>query len=483
MQKLKYIMIAFGALILFSQCSDDAITDETDGTDVVDSGTIINADYTVGLTYKTDEASEGYTLFAPIGSTTTYLIDNCGDEVYSWPSNYMPSHSVYLLENGYLLRTGNASNSSFNAGGQGGIIEMINPDGDVVWDYTVSSSTELQHHDVEYLDNGNILIIAWDKKTGTEATAAGLTTSLSELWSEKIIEIQPNIEAGTAVIVWEWNAWDHIVQDQSEGLSNFGVVSEHPELLNINYDYESDEIEDWLHFNSIDYNETLDQILVSSRSYSEFYIIDHSTSTDEAASHTGGTHGKGGDILYRWGNSQTYDQGSSSDQQLYNQHDAHWIESGFLDGDMIMVFNNRAGDAVGSNYSAVNVINPDVNADGSYDLTDDVFGPIDFHWTYTADTPTDLYSAFISGATRLENGNTLICEGSTGIFTEVNYSGETVWEYINPVSGSGIADQYDNAGENRLFRAERYTYDFAGFSDYDLYPLGTLESGSDYACE
>jgi hypothetical protein len=80
--------------------------------------------------------------------------------------------------------------------------------------------------------------------------------------------------------------------------------------------------------NSVSYNAKLDQILISVRSFNEFWIIDHSVTTKEAAGHTGGRSGKGGDLLYRWGNPSAYRAGKTSDQKLFAQHDAHWIPEG-----------------------------------------------------------------------------------------------------------------------------------------------------------
>ncbi len=130
----------------------------------------IFAQQTVGLFLNTPSSFNGYTLFAPLTNQTTYLIDNCGEEIHSWNSSYRPGNAVYLLEDGNLLRTGNTTNTTFDAGGSGGIVEMIDWNGNVIWDFTISSSSECQHHDVEYLPNGNILAIVWDSKSSTETT-------------------------------------------------------------------------------------------------------------------------------------------------------------------------------------------------------------------------------------------------------------------------------------------------------------------------
>jgi len=88
----------------------------------------------------------------------------------------------------------------------------------------------------------------------------------------------------------------------SLGKLAWNVVSEHPELMDINFGVNlNGNNADWIHFNSIDYNSDLDQIILSSRHLSEIYVIDHSTTSLEAAGHTGGNSGKGGDILFRYG--------------------------------------------------------------------------------------------------------------------------------------------------------------------------------------
>lgn len=463
----------------FISCEDDTETVDTEDED--DTGIVDNSDYTVGMIYKTDDCYDGYTLLYPLKSTTTYLIDNDGELVQSWSSDYTPQ-AAYLLENGNLLHTGSLTpvNSEFDeGGGETGRVEMINSDDEVVWYYEVNSDTTFMHHDVEYIDaTGNVLVMVWEKHSAAEVIAAGYSGNKA-LWTERVLEIEPDLTTGSGgTIVWEWNAWDHLIQDENADKENYGVVADNPQLLNLNYSCDDQEYEaDWLHCNGVDYNADLDQIVISCRLFSEFWIIDHSTTTEEAASHSGGTYGKGGDILYRWGNPQTYDMGDENDRMLYLQHDANWIDDDYEDGGQIMVFNNQAGYYAADNYSTVDVINTNVNADGSYSIeTDGTYLPTDFTWTYMADTPSDMFSSMISGTRRLPNGNTLMCEGLTGTFYEVDYDGNIVWKYINPVDETGIVDQYDTPSKNFTFRCNRYGTDYAGLDYYDLTSQGTLES-------
>ena len=395
----------------------------------------------------------GYNLFSSLNSTTAYLMDNNGNFVHSWETGYRPGNAMYFLENGLLLHTGNVGNTTFGSGGAGGMVQTIDWDGSVTWAYEYASTTHLQHHDVEMLPNGNVLMIAWQYKSGDDAIAAGRNPSLlkdGELWPDSIIEVQPT-GSDTGQIVWEWHAWDHLVQDYDATGSNYGVIADHPELIDLNYVMNS--AADWNHTNSIDYNEELDQILLSVHNFSEIWVIDHSTSTAEAAGHSGGNSGKGGDLLYRWGNPQAYGAGTASDQQLFVQHDAEWIAAGSPGEGDILIFNNGQG-RPGGNYSSVVEIKPPLNSDGGYTLASGAaYGPDQPVWTYTADPPIDFYATNISGQERLPNGNTLICDGPSAHFFEVTASGETVWEY-----------KYTG----KVFRVERYA---PGYSGFDGTPL------------
>ena len=123
-----------------------------------------------------------------------------------------------------------------DTGGVGGAFEVLTWNGPRIWGYTLSNSDYQHHHDVEPLPNGNILMIAWEKKTSTEAYAAGRTTinnPLNQMWSTAIFEIQHDGDGGGEV-VWEWHLWDHLIQDADPNDDNYGNISLHPELFDIN---------------------------------------------------------------------------------------------------------------------------------------------------------------------------------------------------------------------------------------------------------
>ena len=441
------------------------------------------AQQTVGL-FQNDAASyDGYTLFAPLRSRTTYLVNNEGKHVHSWSSSYTPGNSVYLLENGNLLRTAEYTPGGvprFNVGGQGGRVEEFLWNGASTWDFVYSDLVKRQHHDIERLPNGNVLMIAWEYKSSTETIAAGRSPALlseGELWPDHIIEVQPT-GASSGDIVWEWHVWDHLIQDFNPTKDNYGTVSDHPELVNVNFvalTGPNAGKADWNHVNGIDYNAELDQIVISVHAFSEIWILDHSTTTVEAAGHSGGNSGKGGDLLYRWGNPQAYDRGMAADQTLFKQHDARWIESGSPGEGNLLIFNNGTGRPAG-NYSSVDEIVAPLDEQGEYFLASgSAYGPSSPTWSYSSVPTSDFYGQNISGAERLPNGNTLVCSGPQGIFFEVTPAKETVWRYVNPINGAGAISQGGPAVQTSVFRAWRYAPDYPAFDGKNLTPGDPLE--------
>ncbi len=453
---------------------------------------------TIGLIDYQIDTEDGYVLFSPFLSNNTYLLDNCGRLVQQWNTDFKPAAEAILLDNGNLLRTstmGPGANPTFAFGGGGERIQEIDWDMNVVWEFEYSDTTHRMHHDFSVMPNGNLLIPAWELKTEEEAIQAGRDPMLipdGELWAEYIIEV----DRTTSEIIWEWHLWDHLVQDFDDTKDNFGIISEHPELLDMNRTGgpTAEGGKNWLHINSIDFNPMMNQILINSFFISEFFIIDHSTTTEQASGHQGGLSTRGGDLLYRWGNPQNYDHGDAEDRTIYGSHKAHWIDIGLDDAAKIMYFNNGNGRPGGS-ASSIDIINPPVDdyTTGQYIYSPGVsFFPAVPEWSYSDENGEGFYSNFLSGAQRLTNGNTLICSGAEGRFFEITKQQEIVWDYISPVSdGNTNISQGDTAvviggrSENIVFRCTRYEEDFPGFEDKDLTPRDPLEVDftEPYDCE
>jgi hypothetical protein len=442
---------------------------------------------TVGLFLNTTNAWPGYTLMAPMHHTNTYLINNEGQVVHRWTSTYEPGRSAYLMTNGHMFRAGMVkSGGPSTGGGEGGRIEEYDWDGNLVWAIDYYSSTYIHHHDFKVLPNGNVLMLVAEKKTLAEVIAAGFNTNLLDasiftqgyMLPDCLVEVTPTRPYG-GTVVWEWHLWDDMIQDYDASKNNYGVVADHPELIDVNGTGMRIP-QFWNHVNGIDHNPQLDQVMLSIRGNSELFVIDHQVTTAQAASHTGGRYNKGGDILYRWGNPAQYNRGTPANQQLFQQHHTHWIETNCPGAGNILIYNN----GIGRGYSTINQILPPVDAAGNYSITAGAaFSPTSPVWTYVSSPPTHFYSAEISGTQRLPNGNTLICEGIKGNLFEVTAAGQTVWRYLCPVTstimtqGDSIpidparTDQFMNA----VFRVNRYGTNYAGLLGRDLTPQGTIE--------
>lgn len=416
-----------------------------------------------GLKVSADGIADGYVMFSATNSASMYLINRKGEVVHEWKGNYMVM-GAYLNDDGSLFQNVHDPDFPvFAGGGETGRIQKISWEGKILWDFEYATDQYHAHHDFHVMPSGNILAIAWEAKTAEEALAVGRNPVFipkAGVWPDKIVEIKPEGKHGGKV-VWEWHVWDHLVQDYDPSKDNYGNPAEHPELLDFNVSdtvpplISQDSMDvlhargkawrnqtpenigsDIYHFNAIKYNEELDQIAFSSPDLSEIFIIDHSTTSREAAGHKGGRWGKGGDFLYRWGNPQNYRRGDSTSRKLFRQHDVRWVEKGKPGEGNLTIFNNDNPNKDTLNYSSVVEIVPPRDGKGNYILEKGkAFGPDEAVWTYVAPDSVSFYSSFISGAHRIENGNTFITEGARARFFEVSSDGKLVWEYLNPYRG------------------------------------------------
>ena len=446
------------------------------------------AQQTVGLFLNDPDAFNGYTLITPALHHNTYLIDMDGQMVHMWVHASVFGASTRLLPDGTLLRTSGAPNAWDVGGFRAGRMEILNWDGSPVWQYDYVGENYMVHHDVKLMPNGNVLGLVWDIRDREELAQAGydlanLTGDHEHVWSERIVEFKP-ILPDSAEIVWQWDVWDHLVQDVDPLGPNSGNVRDEFFRVDIN----TAQGGNWLHFNAVDYNHELDLIVVSASYLNEFWVIDHSTTIEEAQGRTGGRLGLGGDIVYRWGNPRNYRYGGDSTQTLRFLHSTLWIPEELPGGGNLMVFDN--GISADPPHSKVLELQLPYYED-LYDVrpyfhiaAENVFSDPEIVWSYAS--PGRFYSDIMSGQQRLANGNTLIAEGMTGRLFEIEAStGNIVWEYVNPVTAAGPLTQgvmipgFGPPGslrlQNAVFRAWRYAPDYPGLAGRDLTPQGFIE--------
>ena len=446
-------------------------------------------DRTVGLLLNEPDAAAGYTLVTGYVNSDVFLLDPLGRVAHAWHMTDRVSHPE-LLDNGNLL-------VNISPG-----IAEFDPRGNKIWEYDIADRF---HHDFLKMPNGNVMMIVAGRKTREQVIAAGANPEFVHedgLGYDYLLEARPTGAVG-AEVVWEWSTWDHLIQAYDPTKPNYGAIAEHPERIDLNFllqtisERRQYALQDWLHTNSIDYNPELDQIVLSPRNFSELWIIDRSTTTQEARGHTGGNSGMGGDLLYRWGNPRAYGHGTIADQRLFWQHQTHWIPPGLPGAGNILIFNNGyefSGDE--RYYSSVDEIALPAHGYRYRRAPDAAYPPDALIWTYAAQTPTDFYAPITSGAQRLPNGNTLIVDGPAGAIFQATPDGKIVWKYVAPLNRDTHLRQGERPSaadrkfatphgdpipllNNRVYRAYWHPPDYPGLQALDLTPGAYIEDTPD----
>ena len=353
---------------------------------------------TTGVTVYDEERSyDGYTLFAetyedpsdaPDGKAKIYLVDMEGEPVQRWEVETAVQSHCRLLPNGNLLYPTRDRSKIEEAG-----VRELDPESDVVWSYHCRID-----HDFQVTDDGRMFL-----HTIEDTMVPEIGPELKR--NPYIVEIDRDKN-----VHWEWNGEEH-----------FDELGDH--LSDDEWEYVRQRIEseypfDWAHNNTLQLippNETYEReregdgpvrfepgnIVFSYRSVDVIGVIDYPS----------------GEIVWAWG-----------PDELDGQHLPHVLENGNL-----LIFDNGTE----RGWSRVIELDP---------LTEEIV------WEYTGTPKSDLYAPFISGARRLPNGNTLICEGTEAHLFEVTPDGEVVWDFVSPFGDEGSL--------GNVYRCQRYTEEY-----------------------
>lgn len=374
--------------------------------------------------YVGSKVQDNLTMIIENGGTFAHLIDKTGKKYHTWEFEKNLGNDVELLEDGTLIGMFKSENPTFNFGGYGGIVEIINSDNSIAWSREVSSATQLAHHDVEMLPNGNVLFLVWDRIFAGQNASLGINAD-HDVYVETLLEINPT----TDEIVWKWQSADHLIQDYNPSGMNFGVVADSPERIDINYNLQDNG--DFMHANGIDYDEEKDLIYMSVNFFNEVWVIDHSTTLAEASGSTGGNYGKGGDLVYRFGNPRAYD--NNMGEVLFDRnHFPNLIEGDKPGVGNLLIYVN------GNSTEQSSVL--ELDFPNTFILESNRDNEPEVVWSFSH---PELFFGKLSGATRLSNGNTLICEGNYG-YWEVSPTGEICWKYNGPHGTYWRAYGYDS---------------------------------------
>lgn len=450
--------------------------------------------------WDASKAYNGYTLFGTRG--VTYLIDMEGHVIHTWPLGTNPR----LTEAGTLLDAvgGNPSNQN--------TWKELDWNGNTVWSYTEKRSNYHGHHDFAKiynpkLDDSTFIYIANKDLTAQQCLNAGCdpANSYSGAQMDAIVEVN---RAG--VVIWEWCFFDHVVQDIDPSKATYGKIASTPGKIDLNI--RGNPVKsDWMHCNSIDYNQEKDLIVINSV-HGEFYVVDHGNTFipyDPEASITLAAT-SAGDFKYRFGDPAKYDSGdppsvldnwekaTAGHKQLGGSHDIQWIKPGLPGEGEFLVFCNGQNLFELTPQSYIIQVNPYLNSTGT--VTENFVNPPSagyrvvnspdanlmkekknvskqITWSYSSKNNTSFYSTIGSSVQRLPNGNTLVCSMNDGHFFEVSaLDSSVVWEYINPMTRLGVkkvkTDNYPTF--NGVFRAYRYTSSHPALSGHDLAPGATM---------
>ncbi len=350
----------------------------------------------LGLTLNEPESAGGYTLYAPqTGNGRVVLLNIMGQVVHEWNLPTRPGRDAVILPNGNLGYSGcmKAFPDLYPAFEiwHGGWFMEVTPSGDVVWDH----EDPYHHHDVQWLDNGNILYAVAEPipiKKGRGLFNSKVPLEMQQRpFSDTIREVNREGE-----VVWEWNAIEHL------------SVEDYP----IHECFNSDNAKERLHWPMINgVHQHGNLIYLSLRTTSGIIAVDKTTKKVVW------------ELKY---------------PLVAQQHCPTITDKG------LMCFDN--GNIRPSSIHHSRIV--------EYDLETKKLV-----WSYMDDMPPSFFSPYMGSVQKLWNGNVFICESAFGRLFEINgITQETVWEYVIPdfAEYPEPLNNFITGEHNSCFKAHRY---------------------------
>lgn len=436
------------------------------------------------LQYSSAKSYGGYVLLSPKDASATYLIDMEGQVVHRWllPQDMSVSMVARLLDNGHLLRGIKPTASGRDKSGPGTIIQELDWQGKLVWEYKSPDQQTRLRDDYYRLGNGNTLFMAFAEITRAEAIVLGATEErigdgVETLWPNKLVEINPNGE-----IVWEWRFQDHYSSAAHGNQDDPGRLDINITEINV-----TEVNRDMAHSGVIDYDAINDQVMVTARIASEVYLIDHSTANyDNPQLGIEAARGPAGAIARRYGNPGNYGAGQPhvgkdpGDRLFFAGHGPNWIAPGLPGAGNLLIHNNGVGrsGAMPENplstmlWSLRRFVLSNTDDYTTIDEIDSATGKL--VWRFRAAHPQAIYSFLMGSAYRLPNGNTHITSGQYGHLFEVTPEGEVVWEYVSPATVLGALERPLAYPFHMNQTSYRFSGDHPALRGRLLLPQGTL---------
>lgn len=402
--------------------------------------------YPTGTTlYQPDKAWNGYTVLSILNMPAVVVIDMNGKVVKRWEGfNVSAGGPARVFPNGLVMAPTGANPPRQEA------LALVQQDftGKELWRYdrneeiTTREGTKVwsarQHHDWQRTDfpagyyspgvspgadTANTLVL-----THTNYTNPAIADVVLE--DDRLVELAPSGE-----VLWEWRAGDHIDQFKFDA-EELAAIKSAPGVNAARGSY------DWLHINSADYvgpNQWFDagdtrfapdNVIISSRQASFVAIV-----------------ARDGSVVWQIGPDYFESEQERAIGQIIGQHHAHVIPKGLPGAGNVLIFDNGGSSGYGAPTSIAQ------NGQGVYARATSrivEINPVTLErvWMYNA---PNFFSTNISGAQRLENGNTLITEGAPGRIFEVTPDNQIVWEYMNAPTPTG-------SRSNSVYRAYRIPY-------------------------